>query len=107
MTRRQPLRRGQRQASGIAALLQRHTSCWPTKPTSSMARRFPWKSWKNLARVAGASAGKIRVIKSRHNVVLAAAGCACALMGLREGRIVFDGERPRERRYLKEDYGGE
>jgi len=97
---------GQRQRVGIArAMLQRPQILLADEPTSSLDPKISVEIMERLAALAGER--DIPVVVNMHNVALARRFCQ-RVIGLREGRIVFDGEPAAlSDEYLKEIYGGE
>ncbi len=97
---------GQRQRVGIArAMLQRPQILLADEPTSSLDPKISVEIMERLAALAGER--NIPVIANMHNVALARRFCQ-RVIGLREGRIVFDGEPAAlSDDHLKEIYGGE
>ncbi len=81
---------GQRQRVGIArAILQRPEILLADEPTSSLDPKISVDIMERLAALAGERG--IPVVINMHNVPLAKRFCT-RVIGLREGRIVFDGE---------------
>ncbi len=97
---------GQRQRVGIArAILQRPEILLADEPTSSLDPKISVDIMERLAALAGERG--IPVVINMHNVPLAKRFCR-RIIGLREGRIVFDGEPGSlSDAHLNEIYGGE